>query len=145
MMGCCPIASWTTRWAPRRTLPACWLHRHQPGAASRAYRGLLQPCAPRRCNGRTLGRGVPTTYAFDLARQGRLRPSRTAPDRCSRQPLKLTLFLLFDDEKAYRRALQSPVLEPGAVPLAGGKGLSSYPAVDQGLRLSPQALGHSLR
>ena len=30
-------------------------------------------------------------------------------------PLKLTLDLLFDDEAAYRRALQSPALEPGAV------------------------------
>ena len=30
-------------------------------------------------------------------------------------PLKLTLDLLFDDEAAYRRALQSPALEPGAM------------------------------
>jgi hypothetical protein len=30
-------------------------------------------------------------------------------------PLKLTLDLLFDDEAAYRRALQSPALEPGAI------------------------------
>ena len=30
-------------------------------------------------------------------------------------PLKLTLDLLFDDEAAYRRVLQSPALEPGSV------------------------------
>ena len=30
-------------------------------------------------------------------------------------PLKLTLDLLFDDEAAYRRALQSPALEPSAI------------------------------
>jgi uncharacterized protein DUF4387 len=30
-------------------------------------------------------------------------------------PLKLTLDLLFDDEAGYRRALQSPALEPNAV------------------------------
>ena len=30
-------------------------------------------------------------------------------------PLKLTLDLLFDDEAASRRALQSPALEPGAM------------------------------
>ncbi len=30
-------------------------------------------------------------------------------------PLKLTLDILFDDEAAYRRALQSPALEPGSV------------------------------
>jgi hypothetical protein len=32
-------------------------------------------------------------------------------------PLKLTLDLLFDEEAAYRRALQSPALEPGSVAL----------------------------
>ena len=30
-------------------------------------------------------------------------------------PLKLALDLLFDDDGAYRRALQSPALEPGAL------------------------------
>jgi Domain of unknown function (DUF4387) len=30
-------------------------------------------------------------------------------------PLKLTLDLLFDEEAAYHRALQSPALEPGAI------------------------------
>src|ERR1700726_1925911 len=47
-------------------------------------------------------------------------------------PLKLTLDLLFDDEAAYRRALQSPALEPGAFarlyggPEGSGEGLP-YP------------------
>jgi hypothetical protein len=42
--------SWSTppgggqgRVASGRALPAGWLHRHQPGAAGRAYRRLLQP------------------------------------------------------------------------------------------------------
>jgi hypothetical protein len=36
-------------------------------------------------------------------------------------PLKVTLDLLFDEEVAYRRALQSPALEPGSVALLKGR------------------------
>jgi hypothetical protein len=48
-------------------------------------------------------------------------------------PLKLTLGLLFDDEAAYRRALQSPALEPGAIAHLYGRpkgtvGMLPYPA-----------------
>jgi hypothetical protein len=46
-------------------------------------------------------------------------------------PLKLTLDLLFDDEAAYRRALQSPALEPGAMARLYGRGTVAvlpYPA-----------------
>ena len=48
-------------------------------------------------------------------------------------PLKLTLDLLFDDAAAYRRALQSPALEPAAVARLYGRAEGSvavlpYPA-----------------
>jgi hypothetical protein len=46
-------------------------------------------------------------------------PGRSAAR--TRGPLKVTLDLLFDEEAAYRRALQSPALEPGSVALLKGQ------------------------